>query len=166
VLGEFARRIRIGLREVDVAFRQGGEEFVVLLPETDAYGGAIVAERLGAAVREIPVPIDARRHDAATGQPLDRVAISVSIGIAVYPEHGTTAQQVLDAADDALYAAKNAGRDTYRLAESRAVPAGTVADPAVSAGIPEGHLNHLPGPDAAAPGTPGGPQPPRQARGR
>ncbi len=51
VLGEFARRMRSGLREVDVAFRQGGEEFVVLLPETDAYGGTIVAERLGAAVR-------------------------------------------------------------------------------------------------------------------
>jgi len=165
VLGEFARRIRIGLREVDVAFRQGGEEFVVLLPETDAYGGVIVAERLGAAVREIPVPIDPRRRDAA-GQPLDRVAISVSIGIAVYPEHGTTVQQVLDAADDALYAAKNAGRDTYRLAESRAVPAVTVTDTAVSAGVPEGHFDHAAGPDVAAPGTPGGPQPPRQARGR
>ncbi len=166
VLAEFARRIRIGLREVDVAFRQGGEEFVVLLPETDAYGGVIVAERLGAAVREIPVPIDARRQDAATGQPVDRVAISVSIGIAVYPEHGTTAQQVLDAADDALYAAKNAGRDTYRLAESAPVPAATVTDTAVSAGVPEGHFDHAAGPDAVPPGTPGGPQPPRQARGR
>jgi two-component system cell cycle response regulator len=166
VLGEFARRIRIGLREVDVAFRQGGEEFVVLLPETDAYGGVIVAERLGAAVREIPVPIDARRPDAATGLPVDRVAISVSIGIAVYPEHGTTAQQVLDAADDALYAAKNAGRDTYRLAEPGAGAKVTVTDTAVSAGVPEGHFDHSTGPDVAAPGAPGGPQPPRQARGR
>jgi two-component system cell cycle response regulator len=162
VLGEFARRIRIGLREVDVAFRQGGEEFVVLLPETDAYGGIIVAERLGAAVREIPVPIDPRRHDAVTGLPVDRVAISVSIGIAVYPEHGTTAQQVLDAADDALYAAKNAGRDTYRLAESTPV----VTDSSVSAGVPEGHLEHTTGPDGGPAGPSGGPQPPRQARGR
>ncbi|SDT76195.1 GGDEF domain-containing protein [Actinoplanes derwentensis] len=112
VLGEFARRIRIGLREVDVAFRQGGEEFVVLLPETDAYGGVIVAERLGAAVREWPIPVDPRRPGLG-----DRVSISVSIGIAVFPEHGATAQQVLDAADEALYAAKHAGRDTYRLAE-------------------------------------------------
>ena len=166
VLGEFARRIRIGLREVDVAFRQGGEEFVVLLPETDAYGGVIVAERLGAAVREIPVPIDARRQNTATGRPVDRVAISVSIGIAVYPEHGTTAQQVLDAADDALYAAKNAGRDTYRLAESAPVAAVTVTDAAVSKGVPEGHFDHAAGSDVAAPGAPGGPQPPRQARGR
>ena len=166
VLGEFARRIRIGLREVDVAFRQGGEEFVVLLPETDGYGGAIVAERLGAAVRDIPVPIDPRRPDATTGRLIDRVAISVSIGIAVFPEHGSTAQQVLDAADDALYAAKNAGRDTYRLAETVPLPAAGVTDAAVSAGVPEGHFDHPAGPDVATPGASGGPQPPRQARGR
>ena len=147
VLGEFARRLRVGLREVDVAFRQGGEEFVVLLPETDAYGGAIVAERLGAAIRDIPVPIDARRYDSVTGRMIDRIPISVSIGIAVYPEHGGTAQAVLDAADDALYAAKNAGRDTYRLAE------------VVSARVPDGHLGQ-------AGVTPGGPHPPRQSRGR
>jgi two-component system, cell cycle response regulator len=147
VLGEFARRLRIGLREVDVAFRQGGEEFVVLLPETDAYGGAIVAERLGAAIRDIPVPIDARRVDAATGRMVDRIPISVSIGIAVYPEHGETAQEVLDAADDALYAAKHAGRDTYRLAE------------VVSARVPDGHLDQ-------AGAAPGGPHPPRHTRGR
>jgi diguanylate cyclase (GGDEF)-like protein len=119
VLGEFARRIRIGLREVDVAFRQGGEEFVVLLPETDAYGGVIVAERLGAAVREWPVPVDPRRPGLD-----DRIPISVSIGIAVFPEHGSTAQEVLDAADEALYAAKNSGRDTYRLAERESVVTG------------------------------------------
>jgi two-component system cell cycle response regulator len=142
VLGEFARRIRIGLREVDVAFRQGGEEFVVLLPETDAYGGVIVAERLGAAVREWPVPVDPRRPGLD-----DSISISVSIGIAVFPEHGATAQEVLDAADEALYAAKHAGRDTYRLAER------------VSPAVPEGHL------DAAA-ATTGGPQPPRHGRGR
>src|SRR6185437_10633381 len=110
VLGEFARRIRVGLREVDVAFRQGGEEFVVLLPETDAYGGAIVAERLGAAIRDIPVPIGRHRIDVAARTVEQDIPISVSIGIAVYPEHGRTAQQVLDGADAALYAAKNAGR--------------------------------------------------------
>jgi diguanylate cyclase (GGDEF)-like protein len=149
VLGEFARRIRIGLREVDLAFRQGGEEFVVLLPETDAYGGAIVAERLGAAVRDRPVAIDPRRPGQA-----DQISISVSIGVAVFPEHGGTAQQVLDAADDALYTAKNAGRDTYRLAESL-----DVIQSRVSPAVPEGNL------DPAATAT-GGPQPPRQARGR
>jgi two-component system cell cycle response regulator len=142
VLGEFARRIRIGLREVDVAFRQGGEEFVVLLPETDAYGGVIVAERLGAAVRDRPVRVEPRRPGLA-----DRIPISVSIGIAVFPEHGATAQEVLDAADEALYAAKHAGRDTYRLAVR------------VSRGGPEGNLD-------PATAVTGGPQPPRHGRGR
>ncbi|MGH3656298.1 MAG: diguanylate cyclase, partial [Micromonosporaceae bacterium] len=51
VLVEFARRVKQETREVDLAFRQGGEEFVVLLPETDATGAAKVAERLCAAVR-------------------------------------------------------------------------------------------------------------------
>ncbi|BCY15056.1 diguanylate cyclase [Actinoplanes sp. L3-i22] len=141
VLGEFARRIRVGLREVDVAFRQGGEEFVVLLPETDAYGGVIVAERLGALVRDRPVHIDPRRPGLA-----DRIPVTVSIGIAVFPEHGATAQDVLDAADEALYAAKNAGRDTYRLAES------------VSSRTSEGNF------DPAPAGS--GPQQPRRALGR
>jgi diguanylate cyclase (GGDEF)-like protein len=154
VLIEFARRLRVGLREVDVAFRQGGEEFVVLLPETDAYGGTIVAERLGAAIRDVPVLIDPRRYDAATGLRVDRIPIAVSIGIAVYPQHGSTAQQVLNAADDALYSAKNAGRDTFRLAEPV-----DVTRSAVSQAVTDGHFD----PAAAAPG---GPQPPRQSRGR
>jgi two-component system cell cycle response regulator len=148
VLIEFARRLRVGLREVDVAFRQGGEEFVVLLPETDAYGGTIVAERLGAAIRDVPVTIESRGHA------VDRIPIAVSIGIAVYPEHGSTAQQVLNAADDALYSAKNAGRDTFRLAEPV-----DVTRSAVSQAGTDGHF------DAAA-AAPGGPQPPRQSRGR
>ena len=45
----------------------------------------------------------------------DRVSISVSIGIAVFPEHGNTAQEVLDAADEALYAAKNHGRNNVQI---------------------------------------------------
>jgi two-component system, cell cycle response regulator len=137
VLAEFARRVRDCLREVDVAFRQGGEEFVVLLPETDGYGGAIVAERLGAAVRGTPVLINSRKQEP------EMIPITVSIGVAVYPEHGATATEVLAAADDALYTAKNAGRDTYRLAD--VVPASVPAPPATAAG---------------------GTQPPRQGRGR
>jgi diguanylate cyclase (GGDEF)-like protein len=127
VLVEFARRVRGEIREVDLAFRRGGEEFVVLLPETDARGAAIVAERLGAATRETPVPVE-----SGGGA---RIRVTVSVGIAVYPDHASTGQQVLDAADDALYAAKAAGRDTWRLAEARpwppveelAVPAGSVS---------------------------------------
>ncbi|GGK83718.1 diguanylate cyclase [Mangrovihabitans endophyticus] len=128
VLAEFARRVRSGLREVDLAFRQGGEEFVALLPETDAYGGVTVAERIGAAIRDVPVPISPNRVESDDGQddgqPVEAIAISVSIGVAVYPDHGGSVQQVLAAADRALYAAKKAGRDTYRLAERGSADAG------------------------------------------
>jgi two-component system cell cycle response regulator len=149
VLAEFARRIRIGLREVDFAFRHGGEEFVVLLPETDAYGGAIVAERLAAAVRARPVPLDGR------GAP---IPVTVSIGVAVYPEHGDTAQEVMEAADEALYAAKKAGRDTYRLAGD-ATGNTSVIKSAVSRNELDGNFDRT---TAVA----SGPRPPRHRRGR
>ncbi|MDG4807761.1 diguanylate cyclase [Micromonospora sp. WMMD1120] len=113
VLAEFARRMRAEIREVDLAFRQGGEEFVLLLPETDARGAAIVAERLGAAVRDTPIAVEGYAGP---------VVVTVSVGIAVYPDNGSTGREVLEAADDALYEAKAAGRDTYRLAEARAEP--------------------------------------------
>lgn len=119
VLVEFARRIRSVVREVDLIFRQGGEEFVVLLPETDARGAATVAERLGTAVRETPIPV--RPPPGAAAVPA-AVAVTVSVGIAVYPDHGSTGAEVLGAADDALYAAKAAGRDTYRVAAERVRP--------------------------------------------
>ncbi|MEU1751486.1 diguanylate cyclase [Micromonospora matsumotoense] len=124
VLAEFARRVRGEIREVDLAFRQGGEEFVVLLPETDAPGAATVAERLGAAVRDTPVVVAGHAGVPTT------IAVSVSIGIAVYPDHASTGAEVLDAADEALYAAKGAGRDGYRVATARPRPT-PVADGAV-----------------------------------
>ncbi|MEV0155305.1 diguanylate cyclase [Micromonospora sp. NPDC050686] len=174
VLAEFARRVRGEIREVDLAFRQGGEEFVLLLPETDARGAAIVAERLGAVVRDSPIPVDGQ-----SGAPVP-VRVTVSIGIAVYPDHATTGQRVLDAADDALYAAKAAGRDTYRVAEPRprplteeiAVPAGAAspADGLPRAGAAEpGPARTDPVRPAPAPspgGASSGPHPPRQSRGR
>ncbi|MFF5174265.1 diguanylate cyclase [Micromonospora sp. NPDC000089] len=181
VLAEFARRVRAEIREVDLAFRQGGEEFVVLLPETDARGAAIVAERLGAAVRETPIRADGHAGPVA-------VPVSVSIGIAVYPDHASTGQEVLDAADEALYAAKAAGRDGYRVAAARAGPAVCeIAVPAVAVSPDDGLPRAGPAgvaargaaePDEEPPGgrhaagvtQPGGassgPHPPRQSRGR
>jgi diguanylate cyclase (GGDEF)-like protein len=169
VLAEFARRMRGEIREVDLAFRQGGEEFVLLLPETDAAGGATVGQRLCDAMRSTPMPLPPRRRlPAATGDPERRrlpaaavgdperlpasrrsavnrrVPVTVSVGVAVFPEHGSSGAAVLQAADDALYAAKAAGRDTCRVAEARTgVVAGT-----------------------AAGGASGSPHPPRQSRGR
>ena len=144
VLAEFARRLRAEIREVDLAFRQGGEEFVLLLPETDAAGGAVVAQRLCDAVRSAPMLVPPRRLSASRRSALGRrVSVTVSVGVAVFPEHGATGAAVLQAADDALYAAKADGRDTHRVAEPRSgVAAGTGG------------------------GASGSPQPPRQSRGR
>jgi diguanylate cyclase (GGDEF)-like protein len=120
VLTEFARRLRAEIREVDLAFRQGGEEFVLLLPETDEVGGSAVADRLCTAVRSAPVLVPARlpaaRHGAAGTGRAAQVSVTVSIGIAVFPDHGSTGGAVLEAADAALYVAKAAGRDGYQAA--------------------------------------------------
>jgi diguanylate cyclase (GGDEF)-like protein len=122
VLAEFARRLRAEIREVDFAFRQGGEEFVVLLPETDAVGASILAERLGTAVRRTPVVVMPSSSGSTKGP--RRIPMTVSIGIAVFPDHGPNGPAVLEAADDALYAAKSGGRDTHRVAGPLGVAAG------------------------------------------
>ncbi len=153
VLAEFARRLRIEIREVDLAFRQGGEEFVVLLPETDAGGGAALAQRLGAAVRRPAMSVTARRVPGGrTAGPVRalRIQVSVSIGIAVFPDHGVSAAAILGAADDALYAAKAAGRDTYRMALPVVLDEPVAAPPVLV--VPAG-------------GAPGGPQPTPHPRG-
>ncbi|MFI7023167.1 diguanylate cyclase [Micromonospora sp. NPDC049900] len=146
VLAEFARRVRGEIREVDLAFRQGGEEFVVLLPETDARGATIVAERLAAAVRDSPVHV--ARHSGAP----DSVPMTVSIGIAVFPDHADTGPQVLQAADEALYAAKTGGRDTWRLAPAREASATRELPVLVATRTPQDGL-----PRAGPEGDPGEP---------
>lgn len=112
VLVAVAARLQRETREVDLCFRQGGEEFVVLLPETDATGGARAAERLCAAIRSTEVRLEPG-YAGASGTSIN---VTVSVGIAVFPDNGTGGQEVLEAADDALYAAKAAGRDTWRIA--------------------------------------------------
>lgn len=106
VLVELAQRVRAEVRDVDTAARYGGDELVAVLPETDEQGACQVAERIRAAVSACPF--------AAPGQP--SVALSVSIGVAVFPGHGADATSLLGAADEALFVAKRAGRDAWRLA--------------------------------------------------
>jgi diguanylate cyclase (GGDEF)-like protein len=84
-------------RRIDVAARMGGEEFALLLPDTDERGAFLVAERLRRAVRrtfsDTPLPV------------------TISFGIASWPDHGDETALLLRAADEALYAAKDLGRD-------------------------------------------------------
>src|SRR4051794_22123561 len=84
-------------RRIDVAARMGGEEFALLLPETDERGAFLVAERLRRAVQR-----------TFSEQPLP---ITISFGIASWPDHADETELLLRAADQALYAAKDLGRD-------------------------------------------------------
>jgi diguanylate cyclase (GGDEF)-like protein len=109
------------IRASDFAGREGGEEFVVLLPATDREQGATVAETLRKAIATIQLP-DVER------------AITASFGVAVLPDDATEPEALLRCADRALYVAKSRGRNRVELIESR-TPA-TPAEPRL-AGTPE-----------------------------
>jgi two-component system cell cycle response regulator len=90
------------LKESDVLARYGGEEFVVVLPRTGTVEAAGVAERLRQAVADLSL------RKLATLAP-DRMTIS--LGVATYPTHAITAEDLIRAADEALYQAKSRGRN-------------------------------------------------------
>ncbi|OGW26806.1 MAG: hypothetical protein A2X56_10520 [Nitrospirae bacterium GWC2_57_13] len=102
-----ADSVMTSIRAMDIAARFGGDELVVILPETDKALALIIAERLrkDASAAELP-----GGQDAATG-----ILMTVSIGIACYPEHGMTAQTLLETADKALYRAKHGGRNRIEV---------------------------------------------------
>jgi diguanylate cyclase (GGDEF)-like protein len=105
VLCEVARRIRAQARKMDVCARYGGEEFAVILPESSKHGALSYAWRVREAVETEPFAI---------GGGLER--ITVSGGVASCPKDAATAQELIDAADKALYEAKRAGRNLVRSA--------------------------------------------------
>jgi len=144
VLVELARRLHTTVREVDTVARYGGEEFVVILPETDADGAAHTAERLRQAVRGTPFHVEQ----------MD-IPVTASIGIAVFPRHGSSAAILLRAADEALYVAKHSGRDAWRFARAGGeTPAGSAAPRIVV--VPEaGEPASVP--EAGEPGQPEAP---------
>lgn len=101
-LAEVANVFRAKVRDLDVVARYGGEEFAIVLPETDASGAFVVAEK----VREGVSAYRFEGHHTARD-----VHMSVSVGVATYPVHAGTAEELLRQADDALYRAKTTGRD-------------------------------------------------------
>lgn len=111
VLRDVASRISRHLRGFDLVARYGGEEFVVVLPETTLPVALVVAERLRKTIAATPIPTD----DPATS-----VSVTVSIGIAVTRGEDETPASLLQRADEALYAAKAAGRNCVQNAEEAA----------------------------------------------
>ncbi|WP_298273104.1 diguanylate cyclase [Geobacter sp.] len=102
VLREAASVFRGSVRTSDIAARYGGEEFMVIMPETDRGLALIAGEKLRRAVAEYPFPLQ-------ESQPGGR--LTVSIGIATFPEDAADSRGLVDAADRALYRAKEGGRN-------------------------------------------------------
>lgn len=102
VLREFADRLKASIRGIDLACRYGGEEFVVVMPDTDVGVAALVAERIRRRIAGAPFPIDRGARE---------IEVTISIGIAARTGPQDTAQQMLKRADEALYRAKRDGRN-------------------------------------------------------
>ena len=102
VLKEFARRLQSNVRGIDLACRYGGEEFVVVMPDTDQSFAYMVAERLRQEVAEQPFDVNTEEG---------RLNVTISIGITTNEATAIGAQAMLKAADQALYQAKRDGRN-------------------------------------------------------
>jgi diguanylate cyclase (GGDEF)-like protein/PAS domain S-box-containing protein len=110
VLLAFVSTVKVFLREADVLGRLGGEEFGILLPQTNIEGATALAQRVLEAVRQSAVPVNGRV-----------VRFTVSVGLSSYAGEGaqTNFDTLLDEADKALYRAKKRGRDRLELAPTR-----------------------------------------------
>ena len=110
LLCDVAGLLRSRLRAYDVPTRYGGDEIVVILPDTTVEGTRMTAEKLRRSVADVRVQHGGRALPA----------VSISVGVAAYPDHGSDAAGLLRAADVALYAAKAQGRNCVVVADNPA----------------------------------------------
>jgi diguanylate cyclase (GGDEF)-like protein len=108
VLHEIGKRTRHALRGSDTVGRFGGEEFVILLPETDAQAASIVAERIRSTIAAGPIAIPGVEGG---------LFITASLGLSTFPQDGTSEQELLTQADEAMYIAKHLGRNQVCTAQ-------------------------------------------------
>lgn len=120
VLRGLAKRVLGGIRGFDTAIRLGGEEFVVLMPNVDARAAFPAANRIRAMVEEYPFAIS---------EAGDELAVTVSVGVATGTAGAAHLEELLERADQALYRAKNAGRNRVMSAD--------IEDPVAPAKYPE-----------------------------
>ncbi len=106
VLAAVGAALRASIRDSDFAGRYGGEEFIVVLPNTSVEGAVRVAELLRGAIGEIKVASVEQR-------------IGVSVGVAALPEHAADTAGLVRSADRALYSAKSNGRDRVETARTK-----------------------------------------------
>lgn len=100
ILRDVGYMIKQTIREIDFAGRYGGEEFSVVLPDTDNQGAQLAAERIRKVIEETLI----KAYDTA-------INVTVSVGLTTFPADGKTAEELMDKADWALYRAKKLGRN-------------------------------------------------------
>lgn len=106
VLAEFSKRLTSVIREnVDLIARYGGEEFCIILPETGQAEALEIAERIRQQIEQKPFS--------------EQLELTVSIGVACFPQHAETSEELIKAADIACYQAKHSGRNLIRLAKTQ-----------------------------------------------
>lgn len=113
LLSALAHVITAGVRAEDIACRYGGEEFLLVLPGATLETTRERAENIRQAVKALQVKYQGRFLRSTT----------ISLGVAIFPDQGQTAEEVITAADTALYRAKQAGRDRVEIAASTPPPA-------------------------------------------
>ena len=135
-----ASRLKRGVREIDVVARYGGDEFLVVLPNTHLAGAVAVADRLWRDINAAAIPVESTDV---------RVTLACSIGVAVYPSREVRSKDtLLKAVDEALYAAKREGRNRIFVAANQ----GYAYEPSAPFA-----LAPPPPPGAPRPGTPAPP---------
>ena len=100
VLRAVGQVVSDGVRRIDTAARYGGDEFVVLLPETDPTGAFVLAEKIRIGVTDLDLEL-----------PDDAIRPSMSVGVVSYPDDGQTADELMISADRAMYTSKRAGKN-------------------------------------------------------
>lgn len=114
-LRELAKRVMAAIRGSDKLFRYGGDEFCVVLPETDAVGSYELAERLRQTIAARPFELESGRE----------ASLTASLGVACFPLHGDSAASLMKAADQAMSRVKVSGKNSI----------GVGGDPAMNVGI-------------------------------
>lgn len=102
VLSEICKVVRKNIRKGDVCGRYGGEEFIIILPDAAAEDGELIAEKLRDRVEKARI----------LG---DKYPVTMSLGVASYPEHGSSEHELIERVDQALYVAKEAGRNKLQV---------------------------------------------------
>lgn len=106
ILQEIANVLRENIRETDMSFRYGGEEFTVLLPNTSIKGAEHVAEKIRNSVEENVFPVQ---------EFMPSKNLTISVGVSEFPLFARTAFDLIKSADKALYSAKSQGRNQVCL---------------------------------------------------